>query len=224
MKLDSNRRKFLQIGAGTTGVWLLSGAATRALASACGLETPEQTPGPFYPGEAQFHPDTDLTRIAGHAARAQGQIVFVGGRVLDSQCRPIAGANVEIWQACASGRYDNPKDDNPAPVDPNFKYWGETQTGEDGEYLFKTIIPGAYPADTDWMRPPHIHFKVSRLRYHELITQMYFKGNELNDRDQILQAIPASERDSVIVEFSASPREAGALEGRFDITLQSARA
>ena len=118
--------------------------------------------------------------------------MLVQGRVLDSQCRPIAGADVEIWQACASGRYNNPKDDNPAAIDPHFKYWGETRTDANGAYQFKTIVPGAYPADTDWMRPPHIHFKVSRLGFHELVTQMYFAGNPLNDQDQILKDVPAA--------------------------------
>ena len=107
-------------------------------------------------------------------------------------------------------------------MDPNFKYWGETQTGPNGGYAFKTIIPGAYPADTHWMRPPHIHFKVSALGYHELVTQMYFEGNEYNAADEILNAVPAEERTSVIVAFtpSAPTLEPGSLTGEFDITLQ----
>ena len=115
---ESNRRKFLKLGAGTTGAWLLSGPVTQALTAACGQETPAQTSGPFYPGESNFHPDADLTRIPGHATAAKGQVVLIRGKVLDSKCRPVAGANVEIWQACASGRYNNIKDPNPAPIDP----------------------------------------------------------------------------------------------------------
>jgi protocatechuate 3,4-dioxygenase beta subunit len=106
-------------------------------------------------------------------------------------------------------------------MDPDFRYWGETFTDADGAYWFKTIIPGAYPAGEGWTRPPHIHFRVARLGFAELITQMYFKGNGWNDADLILQAIPAHERDSVIVDFS--PGALGVPEGTFDITLKGVR-
>ena len=54
---------------------------------------------------------------------------------------------------------------------------------------------------------------------------MYFKGDALNDKDLILQDIPAGERDSVIVEFKPSPAdlEPGSLVGGFEITLRSVR-
>lgn len=224
MKTDSDRRQFIKLGgAGAAGLFAFSGPFAKALAASCGL-TPPQTSGPFYPGHNQFHPDNDLTQIAGRPA-ALGQIVYVKGQVLDTRCKPIAGANVEIWQACVSGRYNNAKDTNPAPIDPNFKYWGETLTDAQGEYIFKTIIPGAYPADTDWTRPPHIHFKVNRLGYHELVTQLYFKGDPLNDLDLILQAIPAGERDSVVVDFiqSGVGFDPKSRTGTFNITLRSVR-
>ena len=220
----SDRRKFLKLGAGAAGFLAAATPIAKAFAASCGA-TPPQTSGPFYPGESQFKQDGDLTQIPGHSQRALGQVVYIRGKVVDARCSPVVGANVEIWQACASGKYNNPKDPNPAPVDPDFKYWGEAFTDQNGEYLFKTIIPGAYPADTDWVRPPHIHFKVTRLGYRDLVTQMYFKGDALNDRDLILLNIPANERGSVIVDFQPSPVgfEPGTLTGNFDITLQSVR-
>ncbi len=224
MKSPSGRRRFLKLGAGSAGLFAFSNPITRALAASCGL-TPPQTLGPFYPGQSQFRADTDLTSLPGHAARALGQVVYVKGKVVDQHCRPVQGANVEIWQACASGKYNNPKDPNTAPLDPHFKYWAEAFTDENGDYIFKTIIPGAYPADADWTRPPHIHFKISRLGYVELVTQMYFKGNALNERDLILRQIPASGWDRVVVDFQpSSPElEAGSLSGNFDITVRSVR-
>lgn len=218
---ETNRRGFLKIGAGSGVLFMGLG---QAIASMCGL-TPPQTSGPFYPGEDQFKNENDLTVIPGHTTRASGQIIYIKGKVVDVQCRPIANANVEIWQACASGKYNNRKDPNPAPLDPHFKYWGETFTDKNGEYIFKSIVPGAYPADTDWVRPPHIHFKITRLGFHELVTQMYFKGNPLNEQDLILRQIPPAERPAVIVDFQPAPRgaEMGSLLGQFDITLQSVR-
>lgn len=222
----SNRRNFIKAGAGVAGALFFSNSISKAFAAACGI-TPPQTTGPFYPGEKEFHADNDLTRIAGHEEQAQGQLIYIEGKVLDQRCNPVAGANVEIWQACATGKYNNPKDDNPAALDPDFKYWGEATTAEDGSYLFITIIPGAYPADVDWTRPPHVHFKVSKLGFKELITQMYFKGNPLNEKDLILRQIPKSEQESVIVEFSKPSANfkypAGSLVGTFNITLISVR-
>jgi protocatechuate 3,4-dioxygenase beta subunit len=222
MENTLNRRRFIGWGAGLAGLGSLAySTLSQAFADACKAAiTPEQTAGPFYPGEAQFKPDssdypTNLTQIEGRP-QAQGRVVLIQGVVSDSACRPVVGAVVEIWQACASGRYNNDKDTNPAPVDPNFRYWGESITDTNGHYAFWTIVPGAYPADTNWMRPPHVHFKVSKVGYKELTTQMYFKGEALNDKDLILLDVPKDERASVVVDFSSGA-------GEFNLTLQSVR-
>ena len=221
--MKSNRRSFLKLSA-TTASLLLGAPKALAAAQSCGL-TPAQTPGPFYPGETKFSKDSDLTQMEGRQARPLGQIIYIRGVVSDQRCQPVAGANVEIWQACASGRYNNDKDPNTATLDPNFKYWGETYTDGDGVYMFKTIIPGAYPADTDWIRPPHIHFKIAKLGHKELVTQMYFAGNAYNDADLILHDVPATDRPSVIVDFKPVPQdlEPGALLGEFNITFMALR-
>lgn len=216
MQKSASRRKFLTQGiGGLGGLFFLSGAV-KAFAEQCGL-TPAQTAGPFYPGNSQFTTDTDLTRVPGRISEAVGQRVLIHGRILDQNCQPVKDANVEIWQACASGKYNNPRDPNPAPLDPNFRYWGETYTDENGAYAFKTVKPGAYPADVSWDRPPHIHFRIAKLGYRELVTQMYFKGDPLNDSDAIILNLPEVSRSSVIVDFVEQPD--GSLRGNFDITI-----
>lgn len=224
MKTEVGRRSFLKVSSGTAGLFFFSGPISKSLAAVCGL-TPAQTAGPFYPGERQFKPENDLTQISGNPLRALGQVVYIKGKVLDTNCQPIQGANVEIWQACATGKYNHPRDPNPAAIDPNFKYWGETFTDENGEYIFKTIIPGAYPASDGWDRPPHIHYRVAKLGFRELITQMYFSGDPLNDKDLILLDIPEHQRQSVIVPFlpSSPDLEPGTLTGTFDLTMQPVR-
>ncbi|MEO5971298.1 MAG: protocatechuate 3,4-dioxygenase [Bdellovibrionia bacterium] len=222
METTMNRRKMIKLGLGSAGAVFFSSSLPKAIASSCGI-TPAQTSGPFFPGESEFDLNSDLTQFSGQTARPLGEIIYIKGKVQNEKCEPIARAQIEIWQACASGRYQHPADDNPAPLDPNFRYWGETMSNDQGEYLFKTIIPGAYPAADDWIRPPHIHFKVARLGYHELTTQMYFKGNIYNDADKILREIPASHRGSVVIEFKKIPTspEAGAKGGTFDLTLKA---
>jgi protocatechuate 3,4-dioxygenase, beta subunit len=227
MTKNLDRRNFLRASLTVSAGALAAGTLVpKALAATCG-PTPPQTPGPFYPGEANIKPTNDLTLVPGRPSRALGQVVYIAGRVVDQACRPVENANVEIWQACASGKYNSEKDPNPAPLDPNFRYWGEAFTDSEGKYLFKTIVPGAYPADPsiNWVRPPHIHVKVSRLGYRELITQMYFKGDPLNERDLILDGIPRSQWDRVIVDFQPAGEgfEPGTKLGNFEISIRSVR-
>jgi protocatechuate 3,4-dioxygenase beta subunit len=55
-------------------------------------------------------------------------------------------------------------------------------SNERGEYSFNTILPGSYRVSKDLIRTPHIHFKVTNNKK-QLTTQMYFKGNEMNNKD-----------------------------------------
>jgi protocatechuate 3,4-dioxygenase beta subunit len=220
-----SRRDLLGAGAGAAAGLIAQrlGAATPP-PGACGDATPAQTAGPYYPTRQGVEEDPDLTRIKGRPGRAAGEVIYVRGRVLDDACRPVAGALVEIWQANTHGRYDHEKDaGNPRPLDPNFQSWAEMLTDAEGRFRFTTIKPGAYPADdTGWVRPPHIHFRISRRGYHELVTQMYFAGEALNDPDRILKALPPEEQRRVTVAFEPAPPEleAGARVGEFDITLR----
>ena len=182
--------------------------------------TPEQTSGPFYPTEDGEDEDLDLTLIEGRDERAQGAVIYVRGRVLDEECEPVPDALVEIWQANTHGRYHHERDTSPAPVDPNFQGWGEVVTNRNGEYGFKTVLPGPYGTGGG-MRTRHIHFRVSRRGYHELITQMYFEGEELNPKDGIWTSLSPAERERVTVRRERMPEGDGD-EGlcRFDIVMQ----
>ncbi|GIV58290.1 MAG: hypothetical protein KatS3mg042_1203 [Rhodothermaceae bacterium] len=205
------------VGAGLLGGGLLTGAVEKA---AC--RTPEQASGPFYPKRDQPDKDLDLTRIAGRADRAQGKVVYISGQVLDQDLAPVAGALVEIWQANTHGRYHHEDDPNTAPEDPAFQGWGMMRTDAEGRYGFKTIVPGAYPAEEGWVRPPHIHFKVARRGYHELITQMYFDGEALNAKDRLLQEIPEAERQRLVVTLTEGrpDDEPGSRRGTFNLVLR----
>ena len=191
-----------------------------AKANTCKL-SPEQTEGPFYPEQDQEDTDTDLTQVRGRSERAIGTLIQVSGQVQDENCQSIAGALVEIWQANHYGRYNHRSDPNVAqPLDENFQYWGTATTDEEGRYTFKTIKPGSYPATSDWVRPPHIHWKVQKRGFRELTTQSYFADEvELNGSDRILNSLPVGDRESVIVTFTKN--ETGILEGAFNIHLKS---
>lgn len=215
--MSTSRRKLLGQG-GLFGLGLLGGSVAKAAAEACGL-TPAQMEGPFYPVADQHDKDTDLTRVAGHAERAKGQVIEIVGTVFDSNCTPLAGAMVEIWQACATGKYNHPEDPNDAELDEHFQYWGRTTTDADGDYRFLTIRPGAYPASADWIRPPHIHYKIAAPGFRSLTTQLYFDGDPLNAKDRILRSLPPEVRARVIAKLAPVPGRGVLLRGRFDIVL-----
>lgn len=226
------RRRMLQLGLGATAGILTSSFgcnnANSETAQAGGDPTncnvtPDQTIGPFYPHIKNGDGDVDLTRIQGKEGQAEGSVILVRGRILDENCQPIENVLVEIWQANHHGRYSHEGDAaNPLPLDPNFEGWGEMTTGTDGSYGFKTIKPAAYffgdPEKPEDWRTPHIHFRVSRRGYHEIVTQMYFEGEERNEMDTIIAELPENERGQFIL--SPASEEGGIPLFNFNLTLQ----
>jgi protocatechuate 3,4-dioxygenase beta subunit len=183
------------------------------------LITPAQPLGPFYPRKFPIDTNADLTVVSGRSKGAVGTPVLVRGIVQDENCRPVEGAIVEIWQACHTGKYNHPSDTSRNDLDPNFQYYALVRTNSRGEYSFKTIFPGAYDASADWRRPPHIHFKISLRGYKELVTQLYFKGQRLNNFDKILQDLSQEEQRRVVVSFKEDSRS-NLLTGKFIINLK----
>jgi protocatechuate 3,4-dioxygenase, beta subunit len=216
--MQSSRRRFLSSSGLLIGAL---GFAGKALADSCDFRpTAKQPLGPFYPVEFPTDSDIDLTRLGNSAVRATGDVMIVEGVVTDDMCKPIKGAIVEIWQACHTGRYNHPSDTSGTPLDPNFQYYGVMRTDEQGRYRFKTIKPGAYDASETWRRPPHIHFKVGLRGYRQLVTQSYWEGDGLNDKDLILTALPLEERRKVVIHFKdeiLNGEKVG--RGTFDMTL-----
>lgn len=186
-----NRRSFLK---GLLAALPLSMSARSLFAAS---PTPSETEGPFYPLMAQKDKDFDLTRIQGREGVAKGRVIEIAGQVLDANGKPIEDATVDLWQANAAGRYRHHRDRNRAPLDPNFQGWAIVQSGREGGFRFKTIFPGSYPASAEWLRPPHIHFKVSKPGFVKLTTQMYFPGHTLNEKDLLL--INKSDEDAALM-------------------------
>ncbi|HZB68854.1 MAG TPA: hypothetical protein VE403_00665 [Sphingomicrobium sp.] len=168
------------------------------------VPTSGQDLGPFYPVVRPKDEDADLTRLRGTKGVARGEPINVIGRVVDLRGRPVRGVRLELWQANAVGRYDHPGDVRAdAALDPNFQGFAALITDRDGRFKFRTIKPAAYMIPGD-VRTPHIHFDVHG-RSERLVTQMYFPGEPLNERDFILRM--ASPRESVIAQ--AIPRLSG---------------
>ena len=255
-KSNLTRRKFFKVGLGAAGTL----AATKSVAQACGVPTGEQGLGPFFPRPGTpvdpikenpdgsvpifLSNDSDLTFVQGRDGSASGEVVFIKGVLTDDKCQPVSDATIIIWQASESGRYnhkgDSANQDFADPrtgkmikrtLDPYFQSWGQTTTNAKGEYEFKTIVPGFYPADLNngWYRPPHIHFMVSAMGFPQFVTQMYFRSEkikdnefiqELNEKDFLLQGnnLTTEQRKKLVVEFKENLNSE--LIGKFDIALK----
>jgi protocatechuate 3,4-dioxygenase beta subunit len=184
--------------------------------------TPARAPFPRVPGRGETTAPPALARklppgianlaeaVAGRPA--MGQLMQIGGRILDADGRPVAGAVVELWQANAAGRYAHAIDRSAAPLDANFEGHGRVLTDADGRYAFLTIKPGAYavPVQETWWRPPHLHFSVHGPScLSRLVTQMYFPGDPLNAIDRILGAIPDAAARARMVARMLPPAAVG---------------
>jgi protocatechuate 3,4-dioxygenase beta subunit len=195
-------------------------APTRPLATL--PEELHRLDGPVF-GEDDLGPsDDDLTRQ--HDGEPLGERIVVSGRVLDDGGRPLRGALVEVWQANAAGRYLHEVDRHPAPLDPNFSGAGRCLTDDDGRYRFTTIKPGAYPwrNHANAWRPAHIHFSIfGRAFTDRLVTQMYFPGDPLFERDPIFQSVRDPEARALLVaalDWETTQPE-WALGYRFDVVV-----
>ncbi len=94
--------------------------------------------------------------------------IRVVGTVFGSDCKtPIPNVLIDIWHCDENGNYDMQTEE--------FRCRGRFHTNENGDYFFTTFIPPAYGR----VRPKHIHYLVEKTAEHkELVTQLYFKGDE----------------------------------------------
>jgi protocatechuate 3,4-dioxygenase beta subunit len=188
-----SRRDIMAGAIAAQSIGASSGAHAQTMTPKRLLPTGQETLGPFFPVRIPPMHDQDITHYPGRTGRAKGQIIELTGRVTDIKGRPLPEAQILIWQANAAGRYVNPVDDNPAPIDPDFQ--GVTSFGVDaqGRYRLRSVKPGAYPEPSGTMRTPHIHFDVTNADY-RLVAQMYFPGEALNAHDILLSTLASRHR------------------------------
>ncbi len=191
---------------------------TGRLAKAACISTGYQADGPFYPLVLPSEQDADLTHVAGGSGRADGEVIAVIGQVRDTKCRPVPGCIIEVWQANVHGRYVHPLDEaRGRPLDANFQGYARIATDRDGSYRLLTIKPGSYPMG-NWIRAPHIHFKVHAPFDPTLTTQMYFADDPLNETDLLQVTLPVEQRAILRVAFDTK-RADGVRVGTFNLVL-----
>lgn len=161
--------------------------------------TTEDILGPYYRESAP-------TRINLITNNQDGVKLNLTGTVYGDNCEtPIANAKIEIWHANDAGDYDNDTDD--------FEFRASTTSNDEGVYSFDTIVPGKYLNGGSY-RPSHIHYKITADNHEELITQLYFEGDEDIAEDNWASTNDAQERIIALSDNLNSGKD-----GVFDITL-----
>ncbi|WCT72859.1 protocatechuate 3,4-dioxygenase subunit alpha [Sphingomonas naphthae] len=197
-------------------------------------QTPSQTVGPFFHYGLPWKGGADLVGQSDMGARAdlfpedhyvlnlssprgtpQGEVIELFGTVYDAKGDIVADAMIELWQANAAGRYLAEADDRAdVAIDPEFVGWGRSSTTVDGEYRFRTILPGRVPGPGNSLQAPHLAISVfGRGIIKRLSMRAYFAGSEGLDSDPVLETVPADRRDTLIAQ------PAGPGQWRLDIRL-----
>jgi catechol 1,2-dioxygenase len=148
--------------------------------------------GPFWRMNAPVTPNGGSILRSG----TPGDPLNVTGHVRDINGAPIAGAQVDVWQASPVGLYEN---QDPDQADMNLR--GVFITDADGRFAFKTVRPSGYPVPTDGpsgdllraqnrspFRPAHIHFLLHKPQLKTLITQVFVDTADKLEGDVVFGA------------------------------------
>ena len=128
-----------------------------------------------------------------------GVPAWVHGRVLDPSGRPIAGAELDVWQ-----NGDNQLYAVQDPDAPEAHLRGRFRSREDGSYAFLGVRPVPYTIPSDgpvgrmlertgrhpW-RPAHIHLIVSAPGYQRLVTHIFDAESPYLDSDAVFAVKPS---------------------------------
>lgn len=129
--------------------------------------TPALTEGPYFTPNS---PERSSLLERGVA----GTTLVLRGRVVNTNCKPVANALLDWWQADDGGEYDNR----------GFRLRGHQYTDKQGYFQLKTVVPGLYPG-----RTRHLHVKVQAPGRRALTTQLFFPNEPGNQRDRIFDPV-----------------------------------
>jgi catechol 1,2-dioxygenase len=150
-------------------------------------ETSQSLLGPFWRMNSPRVPN------GGSIVRSDtpGAPLYVNARVQDTNGRPIADAEVDVWHASPAGLYEN---QDSTQTDMNLR--GKLMTDEDGRLWFRTVKMVGYPIPTSGVvgrllrlqdrhpyRPAHLHALIYKSGYKVLISQVYDSTDPHIDTD-----------------------------------------
>ena len=178
--------------------------------------SPHSMAGPFYRAGAPV-----LTSPCALPRRADegGEALIFKGSVRNVRGELLPNAELDIWQADATGGYSQ---FDPEP--PPWNLRGLVRADDDGNFEVATITPPPYEIPTGGptgailralgrhaFRPAHLHVIVRSPGHMPLTAQLYFPGGEYLDNDAV-DAV----RDGLVMETERGP---SGLIARFDFVL-----
>jgi catechol 1,2-dioxygenase len=132
------------------------------------------------------------------------EVLFLRGRVTSLDGAPLAGVELDMWQADCAGLYSN--------IHSNIPEWsrrGRFHSGPDGTFEVRTIAPPPHEIPKNGptgmvlgslgrrcFRPAHLHLKLRHPECIDLTSQLYFDGGEYLKTD-VANAV----RDGLIAQL-----------------------
>ena len=145
--------------------------------------------GPFHVADAP-----ELPMGANICLDQKGEDMVIGGRILDTEGRPIENAVLDVWQANDEGFYDVQQ----KGIQPDFNLRGVFRTGKDGQYWFRAVKPKYYPIPDDGpvgklldalgrhpYRPAHLHYIIKADGFETLTTHIFDPDDPYIDSDAV---------------------------------------
>jgi len=133
-----------------------------------------------------------------------GTPAMITGRVLSLDGKPIANAELDVWQVAEDRLYDS-QDESLDEMNMRGKF----RTNAQGQYLIKTTRPVYYAIPDDGpvgdmlkatgrhpYRPPHVHFVVAAEGYEPVTTHIFDSKGEYLDGDAVFGV-----KNSLIANF-----------------------
>lgn len=181
---DEKRQEFILLS-DTLGLSTLVTALNNRKPQEC---TEATVFGPFYVEDSPTVDNGDDIANGAH-----GIPCFVSGSVHGLDGKPVAAAELAVWQCDDDGLYDVQRPD----LD-HFQGRARLLTDAEGRFNFRSILAVPYPIPHDgpvgrmleglgrhpW-RPAHLHFKIEAAGYERLITHIFRDDGEYLDSDAV---------------------------------------
>jgi hydroxyquinol 1,2-dioxygenase len=216
-RITNERRQEFVLWSDALGLSMLVDALENPLPAGA---TESTVLGPFYVSGAPL-------REYGESIAEQPEVTpaWVHGRVLDVDGRPVAGAELDVWQNGQNGLYAVQD-----PESPEEHLRGRFRTREDGSYAFLAARPVPYTIPSDgpvgrmlaatgrhpW-RPAHIHLIVRAVGYRTLVTHIFDAASEYLDSDAVFAVKPSLLRRFEVRAADDPERPAGVEDTWFSV-------